>query len=254
MKKGGVYILIIAAFFIEQASVSAQDHFVQYLEGKIYIDGSESHLKQFDIVEIRPNSTIRFTKATDILVAVLDDGSNIVYKPTKKRGNNKSESLLTSIARKALFPVRKPTSSRDVFPSLVEFLSENRVVVLDGNIAFPSLNYTDTLYIRENKQFKMMTRDTINDLYKLKVKAIDEHSLPLFILDRKDIKPIMDIYATHTESDLLRNEIRVLIAAFKDQKLGETQRNELILGYIQINYGFLPEQQLEYLIESVVKE
>ena len=254
LTKRGAYLLVLILFSLGPNIVFGQDHFVQYLEGKIYLGNAETPLAQYDVVEIKPNDTIRFTKASDVLVTVLDDGTNIVYKPTRERANNKSESLLTYLARKALLPVRKPTSSRDVFPSMAEFLAENRVIVLDGRIALPSLNYQDTLYLEQDKQYKMMVKDTINEIFKLKIGSDQGRYVPLFILDREDIKPVSDIFTVRLTTELLRDEIRILYTALKQQEISEQELKELLSGYIELNYGYLPAIEIDKLILPVVTD
>ena len=137
---------------------------------------------------------------------------------------------------------------------MAEFLAENRVIVLDGRIALPSLNYQDTLYLEQDKQYKMMVKDTINEIFKLKIGSDQGRYVPLFILDREDIKPVSDIFTVRLTTELLRDEIRILYTALKQQEISEQELKELLSGYIELNYGYLPAIEIDKLILPVVTD
>jgi hypothetical protein len=116
----------------------SQEYLILSVKGDIRIDAGKKSLKSNDVVKIKPTSKITFSSITDVLSTVYSDGTYIVFRPKKVVGKTNKEKNFTYIARNVLFPVRKKTSSRNLFPSLVSFLKENKVVALDDKIVIPA--------------------------------------------------------------------------------------------------------------------
>ncbi|MBO3699512.1 hypothetical protein [Roseivirga sp. E12] len=239
---------LIFLFFLLCQHISAQGLLNEEVFDVIYVyeevfNGQNKELKRGSEILESELEKIRFTKESDILIVIGPTSGKKILRPYVK-GKQPISSEWKFYGINVLQPIRKKTSSRDVFDDFYDFVRYTQFI------------RTDRVYIPSRAQNIKIGEEIESEVHVLnwkkgffEIKTHGDSTIDLLSQKDEGWEPYAKLHFLQVKPKEFQQELRKIYQVLKKQNNNKQQAIDELIGYVELNYGYYPE----VLIKKIVR-